>query len=277
MKKQKIFKFKNRSLILGQKTYIMGIINVTPDSFSDGGVNLNAENAVKTALDMEKAGADILDIGGQSTRPGHTVISAEEEWNRLKDVLPQILKVTTLPVSVDTFYPEVAVKALEMGCHIINDVSGNVNPQMIEAVKKYSAGIVLMHSGTEKGDLAKEIGKRLKKMLSIAMKMGLKREYICLDAGLGFGKTEAENFEIINAIQKCKVKGNAFLVGASRKRFVTLALSETKPSLQKRDIATAVVNTAAILGGADIIRVHNVKMAVESVNVADAILKKGGF
>ncbi len=275
MNKEFIFRFREGSFLLGSRTYIMGIINATPDSFSDGGDNFLPKNALSTAIEMQNSGADILDIGGQSTRPGATLISPEVEWTRLKKVLPLILNATTLPVSVDTFYPEVAKNALEMGAHIINDVSGTVNPKMAEVVKEYGAGWILMHSGEESDtDISGCIHNRLLNMLNTAVSLGVNSENICLDAGIGFGKNMEQNLTLIYETNRVKVEGNAYLIGASRKRFLGAAIGNNDLEFKQRDYATLAVNTVGILGGADILRVHNVKATVQAALVTDKIREK---
>lgn len=271
--KNALFRFREGSLLLGSRTYVMGIINVTPDSFSDGGVNFMPEDAVKTAIQMEKDGADILDIGAQSTRPGCTKITEEEEWSRLSKVLPLILKSVHIPISVDTFYPTVAERALELGCHIINDVSGVVCPKMADVVKKYSAGWVLMHSGSESENVCQKVRKKLENMLDTAVSLGVGREYICLDPGIGFGKTAEDNFKLIMGTGSVKVPDNAYLLGASRKRFIGEAAGDEIP-FNERDSGTIAAHTIGLLGGADILRVHNVAAAVQGARVADKILKE---
>jgi len=269
----KFFCFRDVKLQLGKKTYIMGIINVTPDSFSDGGNNLSVTNALATAEMMERQGADILDIGGQSTRPESTVISPDEEWARLEKVLPIIISKTKLPVSVDTFYPEVAKKALEIGCHIINDVSGVASPKMAEVVKTYNAGWILMHSGKCKSeDICAEIKDGLKALLNSALQLGVEKSHICLDAGIGFGKNHSQNFKIVANTKSIKIDSNAYLLGASRKRFIGSLLPDNT-DVTERDYGTVAVNAVGILGGADIIRVHNVKAAYQTIRMADALRK----
>ena len=276
MNKRTVFRFREGAFLLGSQTYIMGIINVTPDSFSDGGDNFSPENALKTALDFEKQGADILDIGGQSTRPGSLLLTAEEEWERLKDVLPLVLKHTNLPISVDTFYPEVAEKALEMGCHIINDVSGDVNPRMAEVIKKYNAGWVLMHSFDEgDGDISQLVHNRFLKMLHTVDELGINRENVCLDPGIGFGKTMEQNLKLIAETGCVKVENQAYLLGVSRKRVIGFAVGDNNIPFKERDFGTVALNTIGIMGGADILRVHNVFAAVQAANVTDRILEEG--
>jgi len=230
------------------------------------------ENALNTAIEMEKQGADILDIGGQSTRPGFIAITPEEEWGRLEKVLPLILNATSIPVSVDTFYPEVAEKALSLGCHIINDVSGTVNPKMAEVIKKYNAGWVLMHSAEESShNISECVHTRLCDMLDSAISFGINKENICLDPGIGFGKTMEQNLKIIAETSRVKVKDTAYLLGASRKRVIGFAADNNIP-FKERDYGTVALNTVGVMGGADILRVHNVKAAVQAAAVADALV-----
>lgn len=275
MNKKTLFRFREVAFLLGSRTYIMGIINVTPDSFSDGGDNFSPDQALKTAIEFEKQGADILDIGGQSTRPGAMHITAEEEWDRLKKVLPLIIKNTNIPISVDTFYPEVAEKALEMGCHIINDVSGNINPKMAEVIKKYSAGWIIMHSFNEgDGDISLLVHNRLSLMLNTAVSLGVNKENICVDSGIGFGKTMEQNLTLIAETNRVKLEGNAYLLGASRKRVIGYALGDETIPFNERDYGTVAVNSIGIMGGADILRVHNVVAAVQAATIIDQLVRK---
>ena len=173
-----IWNCKNTEIEYGEKVLIMGIINVTPDSFSDGGDNFSPQKAAQTAFEMEKNGADIIDIGSQSTRPGHIPISAEEEWQRLEPILKQLNGKLSIPVSVDTYYPYVANKALKNGVSIINDVSGVVSQQMAEIIKKSSAGWIIMHNGD--GEV-KEVEKFFKKAVIEAEKLGVNKNQLCFD------------------------------------------------------------------------------------------------
>lgn len=267
------FCFRDKKIPLGEKTYIMGILNVTPDSFSDGGKNFSPDNAVSAAMKMENLGADFIDIGGQSTRPGSQIISAEEEWQRLEKVLPEVLKRVKIPVSIDTFYPVVAEKALKMGCHIINDVSGIVSKEMAEVIKKYNAGWVLMHSMEEaEEDICSAVNKSLLNMLSTAVEYGVKKENICLDPGIGFGKTMEQNRLLIKETQRVRVKGNGYLLGASRKRIIDYP-QQNKTEAENRDFGTVAAHTIGIFGGADIIRVHNCFGAIQGARISDFILR----
>ena len=275
MNNKAIFRFRDGFFPLGSRTYIMGIINVTPDSFSDGGDNFSPEQALRTALEFENQGADILDIGGQSTRPGSLTISADEEWGRIKDALALILTHTNLPVSVDTFYPEVAEKALAVGCHIINDVSGNVNPGMAEVIKRYNAGWVLMHSGEEEtSDISECVRNSLASMLDSAISLGVNTENICIDPGIGFGKTMEQNLTLIAETNRVKIKDVAYLLGASRKRVIGYAVGDDTIPFKERDFGTVAVNTIGIMGGADILRVHNVTAAVQAAKVTNRLFEE---
>ncbi len=268
------FCFRDKKLSLSGKTNIMGILNVTPDSFSDGGKNFSLKDSVSAAILMENDGADIIDIGGQSTRPGATPISEEEEWDRIKDIIPAVLSSVNTPVSVDTFYPSVAEKALALGCHIINDVSGNVSPEMAKVVSYFGAGWCLMHNKKEEtSDISATVHINLLDMLQKAMSLGIKRENICLDAGIGFSKTREQDKVLINETEKVRVEGNAYLLGLSRKRVIGEALCrETAP--EERDFGTIAANIIGVIGGANILRVHNVAATRDALKVADFLLAK---
>ena len=217
------------------RTYVMGILNVTPDSFSDGGRYCVPQAAVAHALEMARDGADIIDIGGQSTRPGYTAIPPEEEWARIAQVVPAVVEATGLPVSVDTFYPWVAQKALEAGASILNDVTG-FGEEMLQVAASSQCGCVVMDPGTTGGDICARV-----------------REFF-LDR---------------LQVERTKVEGCAFLMAASRKRVTGAPCGN--PPFQERLPATLAAHTAAILGGADMVRVHDVKEAVQAAKMADAL------
>ena len=255
------------------RTYVMGILNVTPDSFSDGGKYLDPEKALARALEIKAEGADILDMGGQSTRPGYTPISPEEEWDRIKDLLPAVIRHTGLTVSVDTFYPQVAEKALAAGAHIINDVSG-FGPKMLAAVSGSRCGCIVMHPGDqESGDILPRVRAFFLRRREEAQKAGISPQELCFDPGIGFGKTLEENLRLIAAVRETKLPGCAFLMAASRKR-VTGALCGNPP-FEQRLPATLAAHTAAVLAGADLVRVHDVKEAVQAARMADGL--KGAY
>jgi len=265
-------------LPLGEKTYVMGILNVTPDSFSDGGRYASAESAAKHALEMRDAGADIIDVGACSTAPGSVPVTGEEERRRLLPVL-RALSGLGVPVSVDTYDPETAAAALESGAAIINDVSGALNPAMAAVIAKHNAGWIITHGGSADAEpdgqtpVLKRIGDFFRAALRFADACGIPRESICLDPGVGFGKTRAEDLTVLRETALCKAYagGCALLAGASRKRVIGEATGESDP--QKRDPGTAAAHTIAIAGGADIIRVHDVRGAVQAAKTADAICR----
>lgn len=261
-----IWKCKNYDIEYGGKTLIMGIVNVTPDSFSDGGDNFNAQNAVRCAVQMERDGADIIDFGAQSTRPGYTQISADEEWARLESVLKGIKGRLNIPVSVDTFYPEVAEKALKSGADIINDVSGIISQEMAEIVKKTGAGWIIMHNGA--GD-TKEVSEFFAKSLAELEALGIEKNRICLDMGIGFGKTRQQDMSLISNIPDYKADGCPLLLGTSRKRVIKEGSGQEIP--KERIYGNIAADTAAIFGGADIIRLHDVKHEKQGIYMAERL------
>lgn len=262
---QKVFKAGKHIFPLGEKTYIMGILNVTPDSFSDGGKWFNIDAAVEHAVQMQNDGADIIDIGAQSTRPGYTKISAEDEEKRLMPFMEAIRRAVDIPISVDTFYPSVAQKALSYGADIINDVTGYADEEMYRISAACDCGCIIMH---DKADGIKEFfGDVIKKCDSY----GIKRERVCLDPGIGFGKTHGINLEILRECGKYRVDECAILIGASRKRVVGAPCGN--PPFEQRLAGTIAAHVLSIAAGADIIRVHDVAEAVQSAKVADAIVR----
>ena len=270
-----VWKIRDTHLPLGKRTYVMGILNITPDSFSDGGRYLDPEKALEQALRLREAGADILDVGGQSTRPGHVPISPEEEWSRLAPILPRLLDEADLPVSVDTYYPEVARRCLEAGVQIINDVGGQVDAEMARLVAGAGAGWVLMHSAQldESADAPAAVRTWLEEAVGRALKLGVEAAQICLDPGIGFGKTLEQNYQLIHRTAEVRLPGYAYLLGASRKRCIGAPAGN--PPFDQRDSGTAAAHTVGILGGADIIRAHDGFGAVQAARVADAIAREG--
>lgn len=262
-----VFKARGYTLPLN-RPYIMGILNVTPDSFSDGGRYRSPAAALARAQEMEAQGADILDIGGQSTRPGYTRISPEEEWKRLSSVLPGILRGARVPVSIDTFYPQVAKKALEMGAHIINDVSGFPDA-MLEAVADSGCGCVMMCPTGGAEDIFAHVKGFFLDRLAAAQKYQIAKERLCFDPGIGFGKTYEENLALIARVDKTRIPGAAFLMAASRKRVTGAPCGN--PPFEERLPATLAAHTAAILGGADLVRVHDVAPAKQAAQMAAAL------
>ena len=254
------------------KTQIMGILNVTPDSFYDGGAYDSPEAALARAMEMQAEGADILDIGAQSTRPGGTPISAEEELERLLPMLEIILRQVSIPVSIDTYHPETARQALACGAQIINDVSGIVSEKMAHVIKDHGAGWVLMHNAggadaapVYRPNVAAVVGKALRDMTEQAQAFGLEQTQLCVDPGIGFGKTREDDLALLAHTARLKIPGMAYLIGASRKRVTAMAGEDGRLP------GTIAAHTAAQLGGATILRVHDVKEARQAANLVDLI------
>jgi len=270
-----------RSLHIADRTLIMGVLNVTPDSFSDGAEFLSADKALEQAEKMIAEGADIIDVGGESTRPGAVFVSPEEELERVIPVVGQLAKRSTIPISIDTTKASVARAALDAGAAIVNDISAlRFDFQIADEVVKSGAGLILMHSRGTTGtlhrlppveDIIKEVTGGLQGSLAMAERHGVKRESIVLDPGIGFGKSQEQNLELIARLDKVAAAFPEFpiLVGTSRKSFIGRLLNNA-PATQRLQGTMASV-TAAVLRGANIVRVHDVQAAVETVRVADAI------
>ena len=266
MNTMSIFKAGKFELKLGKKTYIMGILNVTPDSFSDGGKWLDVDAAVAHALQMQADGADIIDIGAQSTRPGCVKITAEEELKRLLPILWALKRQIRIPISVDTFYPKVAKKALNEGVDIINDVTGFKDTEMVKIACQSDCGCIVMHDGHND-----QMRGFFKAKLEEMLKSDISKERICFDPGIGFGKTYEENLSAIRNLKNFSIDGCTMLVGASRKRVIGSSCGN--PPFEDRLPGTIAAHTIALIGGANILRVHDVKEAVQAAQVADAILR----
>lgn len=259
------FKFGKYNLEIGRKKYVMGILNVTPDSFSDGGKWLDPDLAVERAIQIQAQGADILDIGAQSTRPGYLKVSPDAEWKRLEPVLKKLYGKIKIPVSVDTFYPEIAEKSLNLGVDIINDVTGFTDSKMVEIVSYSSCGVIVMHSGK-----ISNMRDFFERQINLFEKTRINTDRICLDPGIGFGKTYEENLFILANINKFKVKSKAFLVGASRKKVISASCDSL--GLEDRLAGTICAHLLALLQGTDIVRVHDVKEAVQSIKILEKIV-----
>lgn len=265
-----------RSLQLGPRALIMGILNVTPDSFSDGGRFDRPAAAMAQAELMMEEGADIIDIGGESTRPGAEPVTAEEEQRR---ILPVIEAVAALPgtvVSVDTYRAETARLAIEAGAHIVNDVWGlTKDAAMADLAASIGAGLVIMHTGREReklSDVVEDQRTFLGNSLRIAERAGVKDSQIVLDPGFGFAKDADENVELMARFDELESLGFPQLVGTSRKRFIG---SVTNLDGDGRDIGTAATSVVLRMKGAAIFRVHNVAMNRAALDMADAVLKSG--
>lgn len=254
---------RDKTIEYGKKILIMGIVNVTPDSFSDGGDHFSPKDAVQCALELEKDGADIIDIGAQSTRPGHIPVSDKEEWQRLEPVLTALKGKLSVPVSVDTYYPLVAENALNLGVDIINDVSGIVSPQMAKIVKKERAGWIIMHNGPA---APADIKKFFEKSIEECTALGIDKSQICLDMGIGFGKDYDENMVLLTNVCEYKIDGYPLLLGTSRKRVIGQGSNQENP--KERVYGNIAADTAAIFGGADIIRIHDVKNEKQGILMA---------
>jgi dihydropteroate synthase len=277
------WKIARRVLIYGERTLVMGVLNVTPDSFSDGGQYFSStERALARAEEMIAEGADIIDIGGESTRPGGAgAVTIEEELRRVLPVIERLSKNSPVPISVDTTKAFVARAALESGAEIINDISAlRFEPQLADVAAQMDAGLVLMHSRGDMTtmhnlapvpDILAEVTGSLRKSIMEAERRGVPRECLVLDPGIGFSKSLEQNVELIAKLDDLAQSFVEFplLVGTSRKSFLGRLL-EGAP-VNERLHATMATVTAAVLGGAHIIRVHDVKAAVETVRVADAI------
>jgi dihydropteroate synthase len=258
----------------------MGILNVTPDSFSDGGQHLTAKKAVQRAEEMAAEGADIIDIGGESSRPGARPISVQEELKRVIPVISTLKERLDIPISVDTYKSEVARKALKEGASMINDISAlNFDKKMAETVAEFNAGIILMHMRGEPAtmqenpsysDLLAEIFDFLKQNVEKAEDAGIAPDKIIIDPGIGFGKSLENNLEILSKLNYFQSLGKPILAGPSRKTFIG---DITGRDIPDREFGTAAALSAAIMNGADIVRVHNVKDMVDACRMTDAIVK----
>ena len=269
---------KGLRLELGRRTLVIGILNVTPDSFSDGGSFLLPDRALAQAETMAEEGADLIDVGGESSRPGSDPVLVEEELRRVIPVIEQIAKHISLPISIDTYKAEVARQALSAGAQMINDISAlRQDPEMAEVVSKEEAPVVLMHmKGTPRTmqqnpryeSVIDEIKRFFTERLRVAEQAGISRERIILDPGIGFGKTTAHNLEIIRSLSRMRSLDRPILIGPSRKSFIGNILNLP---VQDRIEGTAVAVTAAVMAGASMVRVHDVKPMVRVVRLADSI------
>jgi dihydropteroate synthase len=271
--------WRNFSLDFSKKTFIMGIINVTPDSFSDGGLYFDASSAVKRALQMVGDGADIIDIGGESTRPGSEPLPVEEELKRTIPVIETLARDIPVPISIDTYKAAVAKRALDAGAAMVNDISGlRSDPEMPLVVSQYKVPVVVMHIRGKPKDmqlnpvyasLIPEILAYLKESIAIAAEAGISQDKIIIDPGIGFGKTFEHNLEILHNLSMLSALKKPVLVGPSRKAFIGKILGDAPP--EKRLEGTAAAVAIAIFNGANIIRVHDVKEMVKVAKVADAV------
>ncbi len=261
------------TLAWGVRTYVIGIINLTPDSFSGDGLGGDVDAAVDLALRFQDEGADILDIGAESTRPGHKQISLDKELARLMPALEAVAKRVDLPISVDTYKAAVARRAVDAGAVIINDIWGlKAEPELAEVAAETCAGLVLMHNqkGTQYRDLVPNLVSSLKDSVRTALEAGVPRDNIIVDPGIGFGKTPDQNLAVLARLDELKELDCPILVGTSRKS--TLGLLLDLPA-EERVEATAATVSLAIAGGADLVRVHDVKEMVRVCRVTDAVVR----
>lgn len=272
-------KIQDHSFVWGKRTYLMGILNVTPDSFSDGGEFNSLETALTQAKTLIDSGADIIDIGGQSTRPGAEEITLAEELNRVIPVIEKLRQTETIPISVDTTRATVAQAAVNAGADIVNDISGgSFDPQMFSTVAYLGVPLILMHiRGTPKTmqqktnyqNLVREIYQWLQCQIEQAQKAGIALDKLIIDPGIGFAKTYQQNIELLQNLSAFKALNCPLLVGVSRKSFIGHILQKTDP--KQRIWGTAAACCCAIANQADILRVHDVAQMRDVAKVADAI------
>ncbi len=263
---------------ISRRTLIMGILNVTPDSFYDGGRRGDVRQAIADAVDMAEAGADIVDIGGESSRPGSRPVSAEEELARVAPVLDGVRREVKIPISIDTYKAGVAQAALDAGADIVNDISAlRFDGEMISVIAREQVPVVLMHmQGTPRtmqaepryDDVVREVKDFLSQRLQEAIDRGIARDAIIIDPGIGFGKNLDHNLSLLRRLPMLAALGQPLLVGVSRKTFIGRILDLDPEERLEGSLAAAV---AAVLGGANIIRAHDVQQTVRAVRVADAL------
>lgn len=303
-----VFKYNDKEMVSGGKTILCGIINVTPDSFSDGGKYYGVDLAVKRAMELIEEGATMLDIGGESTRPGSTYVDVQEEINRVVPVIREIKKFTNIPISIDTWKSEVAKAAIEAGADIVNDITGFLgDKKMAEVVGNSKAGAIIMfnpviarpnHEGSkifpkfgenpfteeeirefENMEIVELMERYFEKGLILAAENGISKNRIMLDPGIGFGLTKRENLVLINRIDKIREMGFFTFLGVSRKRFISNILEEngfninpeTEDGIENRDDASAKLTAIASVKCVEVVRVHTIKKHLMAIEIADAV------
>ena len=273
----------NKVLDFSKRSYVMGILNVTPDSFSDGAKFFDLDAAIKHGMEMADQGADIIDVGGESTRPGADPVSADEEIKRTEPVIRELSKRIDIPLSIDTAKADVARRALDSGAEMINDISAlRADPGMVDIAVSYKVPVVLMHMlGSPKkmqqnisyDFIIEDITEFLKDRIDFAVDKGVERNQIIIDPGIGFGKSvEKDNFEIIREMKRFRSLGLPILAGPSRKAFIGRLLDA---EVDERDIGTLAAVSIAVHNGANIVRVHNVVQTKMAVKLADAVIRAG--
>lgn len=267
------FSMGEASLKLGERTLIMGILNVTPDSFSDGGRYNQVEHAVQHARKMVLAGADIIDIGGESTRPGHEPVNEQEELARVIPIVERLHhEMPQVPLSVDTYKAQVAEEALRAGAHIINDVWGfKAEPRIAQVAAEFGCPVILMHNRQDRAyeDLMSDVAADLLESVELARKAGVSDERIILDPGIGFAKDYEENLKVMANLDQLAALGFPLLLGTSRKRFIRTALDLPVDEVVMGTAATVALGIAQ---GCQIVRVHDVKEMKETARMCDTIL-----
>lgn len=270
--------FENKNIDLSSRTHIIGALNVTPDSFSDGGKFFKLEDAIKQGMKMTEEGADIIDVGGESTRPESDPVPIQEELSRVIPVISSLSKKIDVPISIDTYKAEVAKQALDAGAQMINDISAlRFDPEMKKVAGEFGVPIVLMHiKGTPKNmqadpwyeDVIVEITEYLKQSIKIACDAGIDSEKIMIDPGIGFGKRLEDNLNILKNLKRFSILGCPILIGCSRKSFIGKILDLPMEERLEGSLAALAV---AVMKGANIVRVHDVKESKRVVSVVDAI------
>jgi len=279
------WKLARHSLPYGERTLVMAVLNITPDSFSDGGEFFSLDSAIAHAEQMIVEGADLIDIGGESTRPGSAFVTEEEELQRVIPVIERLAAKSPVPISIDTTKSSVAYAAIAAGAEIVNDISGlRFDPSIADEAAKAKAGLVLMHSrGTPKtmqqlppvDEILSEVIGELRNSILVAEERGVARDRIAIDPGIGFGKTLEQNVELIAKLNQLMIAFAEFpiMIGTSRKSFLGKLLNGAPADQRLHGTIASVV--ASVLNGAHIVRVHDVKAAVEAVRIADAVRLAG--
>lgn len=281
MRKESTLQINGKDYTLGQRTWIAGVINVTPDSFSDGALYIDRDKATERGVELVSEGSDIIDIGGESTRPGSESVSVEEELNRVVPVISALRKKTDIPISIDTTKSEVAEAALNAGADIINDISSLLfDPRMGPLAARMDVPVILMHmKGTPKTmqlnpsyeNVTFEVKAFLKERLETAEAHGIKKEKLIIDPGIGFGKRFEDNLTLINNLSSLEELGRPVLVGISRKSFIGRILNVPPQERLEGTIASAILSIA---NGAHILRVHDVASVKKAILVAEAIMNE---
>lgn len=266
-------KIGNKDFDFNKRTYIMGILNVTPDSFSDGGKFHRIDRALEHADQMIAEGADIIDVGGESTRPDHIQISPEEEINRVVPIIKELKKHCKVPISIDTYKSRVAKEALDAGADLVNDIWGlKYDREMAKVISNYQVPVCLMHNRKNKeySNFISDVLLDFENSIKIAKEAGIKDENIIIDPGLGFAKSLEENLILMNHIKELKIFGYPILLGASRKSMIGLTLNEPIQNRLEGTLATSVIG---VMKGCNIIRVHDVLANSRAIRMTEAIIK----